>query len=590
MRSSLLRNACVAVIALSACVGAANAQPLNDSCLNATQIASGSVVRFDSTFANNDAPAACGTNSYGVWFRYTAPAGGGVHVITCGSSFDTVLSVWTGTCGSPALVVCNDDACGLQSDVTFTATAGTSYLIRVEAFASRLGAQGILTLIDNSPSTAAFTFQGQLTSSGSPVASADLSFRLFDMPAGGTQVGPTITRSNVTLINGTTSQLLDFGQGAFNGGGRWLEVSAASPPGGPATTLSPRQPVSRAPYANRADSAYFSEHAVTSNNATAALTATNADTAGLAASVPWTGIVGMPADFADGVDDTVALAGTGTAVTASHSDHFHSKLSTPNGSDLNAIAVNSAGNVGVGLGGVLPDARIHASAAGRVLKVDRLGTDGELLAWARDDGVVGSVTASGGVVTYGAFTGVHYARLDPSDTARPGELVRMTGDNTTLALRPDGEVVYGIVATARANDPAALGVLMSTLPGKDFKHPDDIAQVASVGNGDMWVVDTDPHHRDINPGDLLIASAERGCAMLDDAGIYPLGNIVARAAAKVRWADIPPGEDGLRRARVSVLFDRFTRAGDPRRASEEVASLRSRIERLEAALERGAGE
>ena len=63
---------------------------------------------------------------------------------TCtGTSYDSKLDVYTGACGSLTSVACNDDACGLQSTVTWASTAGVTYRIRVHGFA---GATGAFTL------------------------------------------------------------------------------------------------------------------------------------------------------------------------------------------------------------------------------------------------------------------------------------------------------------------------------------------------------------------------------------------------------------------------------------------------------------
>jgi len=58
-------------------------------------------------------------------------------VTTCGGSFDSVLSIHTGCAGSQ--VICNDDFCGLQSSVTFAATASTTYYIRVASYGTGAG-------------------------------------------------------------------------------------------------------------------------------------------------------------------------------------------------------------------------------------------------------------------------------------------------------------------------------------------------------------------------------------------------------------------------------------------------------------------
>jgi hypothetical protein len=96
-----------------------------------------------------------------------------------------------------------------------------------------------------------FTYQGQLKQSGAPLNdTADFEFRLFDALSGGAQVGSTDPVSNVNVVNGLFTVSLDFGALAFNGDQRWLEIRARSPAGaGNFTTLTPRQPMTVAPYA-----------------------------------------------------------------------------------------------------------------------------------------------------------------------------------------------------------------------------------------------------------------------------------------------------------------------------------------------------
>jgi hypothetical protein len=130
----------------------------------------------------------------------------------------------------------------------------------------------------------AFTYQGRLNKDGNPVGgTCDFQFSLWDALSGGTQIGSTITKYNVAVNNGFFTEQLDFGASAFNGDARWLQIAVRCPAGsGSYTTLSPRQPLTAAPYA------LYSKTA------------------------PWSGLTGIPAGFADGVDnDTTYTAGTG---------------------------------------------------------------------------------------------------------------------------------------------------------------------------------------------------------------------------------------------------------------------------------------
>lgn len=79
------------------------------------------------------------------WWAWIAPATGTVTFDTFGSNFDTSLAVYTGnTLATLSEVASNDDSAdSLQSEVTFTAVAGTVYQIAVDGY---LGATGDINL------------------------------------------------------------------------------------------------------------------------------------------------------------------------------------------------------------------------------------------------------------------------------------------------------------------------------------------------------------------------------------------------------------------------------------------------------------
>lgn len=101
--------------------------------------------------------------------------------------------------------------------------------------------------------TPAFTYQGRLTD-GSMAASGtyEMQFKLYDALTAGTQIGSTVTNTNVTVTNGTFTVTLDFGAAAFPGANRFLEIAVKKPAEPGFTTLTPRQPVNSVPYALRA--------------------------------------------------------------------------------------------------------------------------------------------------------------------------------------------------------------------------------------------------------------------------------------------------------------------------------------------------
>jgi len=104
------------------------------------------------------------------------------------------------------------------------------------------------------PASTAFTFQGQLKLNGVPAdGSYDFVFRLYSAEALPAQVGSDFPINDWPVSNGLFTVQLDFGSGMFTGDARWLEVAVRSGDSNDAyTALSPRQPVTAAPYATYA--------------------------------------------------------------------------------------------------------------------------------------------------------------------------------------------------------------------------------------------------------------------------------------------------------------------------------------------------
>src|SRR5712671_809956 len=95
----------------------------------------------------------------------------------------------------------------------------------------------------------AFTYQGQLRDGLAPAnGSYDLTFSLFGVSSGAGQVGSSLTNSATGVTNGLFTVTLDFGAN-FPGADRWLEIAVRTNGGGAFSTLTPRQPITAAPYA-----------------------------------------------------------------------------------------------------------------------------------------------------------------------------------------------------------------------------------------------------------------------------------------------------------------------------------------------------
>lgn len=111
--------------------------PTNDMCSGAVVLADNVYYAENTATATDDTGLPCsynGTVYKGVWFAYTAVRTGTLTVDTCPSTFDTKMEMFSGTCGSPTSLGCNDDACGVQSMMSLPCVAGTTYHICAGGF------------------------------------------------------------------------------------------------------------------------------------------------------------------------------------------------------------------------------------------------------------------------------------------------------------------------------------------------------------------------------------------------------------------------------------------------------------------------
>ena len=113
----------------------------------------------------------------------------------------------------------------------------------------------------------------------------------------------------------------------------------------------------------------------------------------------------------------------------------------------------------------------------------------------------------------------------------------------------------------------------------------------AVGNGDLWV--TDGGSGDLAPGDYLISSRIPGCAMKDDPAQFPIGYICARAAEGVKWSEVAADARGVKRKKISILFESFERhSGSPALAATvkaqqaEIDSLKAEVKSLRVVKDR----
>ncbi len=106
--------------------------PINDACSGAVLLAENVYYAQSTANASDDGFSPClgRDRSKGVWFRYQPTQTGTAAIDTCPSSFDTIIEVFTGTCGALAALACNDDGdCRPQSTLSFPCMAGATYFI-----------------------------------------------------------------------------------------------------------------------------------------------------------------------------------------------------------------------------------------------------------------------------------------------------------------------------------------------------------------------------------------------------------------------------------------------------------------------------
>ncbi len=119
--------------------------PVNNAFASAT-VLTGTSVSVSGSNANatkeSGEPSHAGNaGGKSVWWSWTAPSAGKVTLTTAGSSFDTLLGVYTGSSVSALTTIAsNDDLSGVvTSALTFTAVKGTTYRIAVDGYSAATG-------------------------------------------------------------------------------------------------------------------------------------------------------------------------------------------------------------------------------------------------------------------------------------------------------------------------------------------------------------------------------------------------------------------------------------------------------------------
>ena len=123
--------------------------PANDNFANATILSSEADVLTGSTVGATVEPGEpahySSYKAHSVWFEYTPAADATVTLSACGSAFDTILSVYTGTQVDALTRVANNDdsSCGRPSKLTLGLHAGTRYTIALDGYGGESGAYSL---------------------------------------------------------------------------------------------------------------------------------------------------------------------------------------------------------------------------------------------------------------------------------------------------------------------------------------------------------------------------------------------------------------------------------------------------------------
>lgn len=207
----------LAIPVFLALAGSARAQanPPNDDCGQAIHIG-------DGTVAGTTTNATISTNGCGlsgltpdVWYSYTAQHTGLLALDTCGSSYDTSITLYS-SCGLTVLALtCNDDAgpgspCGYQtwqSYLTHPVVAGQTLKIRISGF---IGATGPFVL-----TTSNRTGQPFCLGDGTSASICPCSNTVPNSPASGcrnsTGSGARLEAGGLPQVSGDTVELRAWG-------------------------------------------------------------------------------------------------------------------------------------------------------------------------------------------------------------------------------------------------------------------------------------------------------------------------------------------------------------------------------------------
>ncbi len=367
----------------------------------------------------------------------------------------------------------------------------------------------------------AFTYQGQLRKDGSPVNdTCDFQFSLYD-DSGGSPIGVRTT-TGITVTNGLFTVQLDFGAGAFQGDARWLEVAVRCTGDTGYLTLSPRQPLTPAPYALALPGLRTQQNA-TSPNVIGGYSG-NSVTAGVyGATIGGGGASGV----INSVTDNYGTVGGGGGNTAGDSYATVGGGWNNNASDEGATIAGGSGNASSGPYSTVGGG--YSNSAGGSYATVGGGSSNTASAWYATVGGGYSNTAGGyaaavpggrgntaqGTYSFaagyrakashqGAFVWADSTNEDFVSTAANQFAVRATG-GVSFSIGSSNFLVNGNTVWHAGNDGHNSGLDADTVDGL---HASDFASASLLGSS--WVYEANTTQ------DTLFSMSTTGWAVLDD--------------------------------------------------------------------------
>ncbi len=201
-------------------IGNNTARPVNDAIASATVI---STFPFNATpnillatQATTDPTLSCLGNQrgyYTVWYRHTPTTSRTVLVNSTGSSYDTVLGVFSGAPGSLTPVACNDDETSQQAELGFFAQSGVTYYIALASPDSSVFGSAALNFVSTPPNPVVNRFSDSTPTLTWNAVTNAVSYEL--------QIATTSAFSSVLYSINTTLDFDEVGTPLANGTYYW---------------------------------------------------------------------------------------------------------------------------------------------------------------------------------------------------------------------------------------------------------------------------------------------------------------------------------------------------------------------------------